>query len=97
MIKVKRLLSELKFLSSSTPGSTDMEAHHIRTGGNNPVRAPAYRIPVAYTAHVRQELKAMTDLGADPSNIAWSAPIVCIKKSDGKSRMSRLQKAQFSD
>ena len=60
---VRELTLQFKEFFSSTPGSTDMAIHEIRTGRSRPVRAPTYRKPVAYTDQVRQELKTMVNLG----------------------------------
>ena len=52
---VRELTLQFKELFSSTPGSTDMAIHEIRTGRSRPLKVPTYRIPVAYTDQVRKQ------------------------------------------
>ena len=49
------------------------------------MRAPTYRILMAYT----DQVKTMVNLGIiEPSKSAWSALIVCVRKSDGTIRIT---------
>ena len=76
---------EFKEVFSNTPGRTQLAEHGIRTGEAAPIRAPTYRIPIAYINQVREELKKMQELGIiEPSHSPWSAPLVAVRKKDGK-------------
>ena len=82
------LVLEFKEVFSNTPGRTQLAEHGIRTGEAAPIRAPTYRIPIAYINQVHEELKKMQELGIiEPSHSPWSAPLVAVRKKDGKVRI----------
>ena len=73
---------------STKPGKTELIEHHIETGHTKPIKLPPYRVPQAFQAIVRQELKEMLKQGIiEPSVSEWAAPIVPIVIKDGSLRL----------
>ena len=69
---------------STKPGKTELIEQHIETGHTKPIKLPTYRVPQAFQAMVRQELKEMLNQGIiEPSVSEWAAPIVPIVKRMG--------------
>lgn len=67
-------------------GCTTLVEHIIRTD-SPPIKQRAYPISPALLKQVDIELKEMLDAGIiEPSNSAWSSPIVMVKKKDGRYR-----------
>ena len=85
------LITEFKDVFSSKPGRTKLIEYYIHTGDVQPIKLPPYRVPPAFLAMVKQELKKMLDQGIiEPSVSEWTAPIVPIVKKDGSLRLCRL-------
>ena len=61
--EVSALLQEFATVFSHLPGKTELTFHEIRIAGATPIKMPPYRIPVAYQKQVREELKAMEEIG----------------------------------
>ena len=73
---------------STKPGKTELIEYHIETGHTKPIKLPPYRVPQAFQAMVRQELKEMLNQGIiEPSVSKWAAPTVPIVKKDGTLRL----------
>ena len=86
--EVSALLQEFATVFSHLPGKTELTFHEIRTAGATPIRMPPYRIPVAYQKQVREELKAMEEIGIiEPAKSSWSSPMVMVRKKDGGVRL----------
>lgn len=86
--QLQDLLKEFSDVMQNKLGLTDLTEHKIDTGSANPVRLPPYRLPHAYRATVRSELKEMLERGIiEKSSSEWAAPIVLVKKKDGSIRM----------
>ena len=82
------LITEFKDVFSPKPGKTELLEHHIQTGDVKPIKLPPYRVPQAFQAMVKQELKEMLDQEIiEPSVSEWAAPIVPIAKKDGSLRL----------
>ena len=82
--EVSALLQEFATVFSHLPGKTELTFHEIRAAGATPIRMPPYRIPVAYQKQVREELKAMEEIGIiEPAKSSWSSPMVMVRKKDG--------------
>ena len=50
---------------SNQPGFTEEVTHTIRTGDSPPIYQHPYRIPVAWQAEIREEVKSMLDAVID--------------------------------
>ncbi|XP_061920399.1 uncharacterized protein LOC133661276 [Entelurus aequoreus] len=72
---------------SPLPGRTNLTQHHIETNPGVTVRSRPYRLPEHKRKVVREELKAMLELGViEESHSAWCSPIVLVGKKDGSVR-----------
>ena len=61
--------------------------HRINTGPANPIRQPPRRLPFGKREVEKQELEKMLKRNViEPSNSAWSSPIVLVSKKDGSTR-----------
>ena len=77
-------MREFADVFSTKPGKTELIEHHIETRDTKPIKIPPYRVPQAFQAMVRQELKEMLNHGIiEPSVSEWAAPIVPIVKRMG--------------
>ncbi|XP_078733268.1 uncharacterized protein LOC144947785 [Lampetra fluviatilis] len=83
-------------------GRTSLLYHHIETGDAAPIRLNSHRMSPAEREHVRGAVEDM--LAADiisPSNSPWGAPVVLVKKKDGKLRFCvdfrKLNKISVAD
>ncbi len=66
------------------PSRTDLVQHHIETLPGEVARSRPYRLPEHKKSVVREELKAMLDLGViEESHSDWASPIVLVPKTDG--------------
>ncbi len=69
---------------SPLPGRTDLMQHHIEALPGEVARSRPYRLPEHKKNVVREELKAMLDLGViEESHSDWASPIVLVPKTDG--------------
>ena len=81
-------LAEFSDVLTSQPGKTSVATHHIYTGDSPPIRNRPSRIPHARMAAVRAELDRMSQDGIiQPSDSAWSSPLVLVPKPDGSLRL----------
>ena len=84
-VEIAQLLEEFSDFFREGPGKT---VHDVDTGSAHPIRLPPYRLPHAYREAVHEELEEMLADGLiKPSESAWSAPIVPVKKKDGSLRL----------
>ncbi len=78
-----QLQADFADVFSPLPGRTDLVKHHIETLP----REVAYRLPEHKKNVVREELKAMLNLGViEESHSDWASPIVLVPKTDGSVR-----------
>jgi hypothetical protein len=69
--------------SSDDLGRTDRIQHKINTGASFPIRQPPRRLPLGKREVVKQEVEKMLKKGViEPSNSAWSSPVVLVTKKD---------------
>lgn len=66
------------------PGRTTLIQHSIRLTGPGPIRQTSYRVPARLITALKQEVKAMLDMGVIvPSHSEWCSPVVLVPKKDG--------------
>jgi hypothetical protein len=83
-----QLLDEFADVFRDEPGKMNLIEHDLTTGSARPIRLPPYRLPHAYRQAVQEELEEMQASGIiKPSDSAWSAPIVPVKKKDRSLRL----------
>lgn len=81
--EVNRLVNEFPDVFTDRPGLTSLIEHDIRTTTEIPVRLKPYPIPFAMVEKVNEEVKRMLDMQViEPSESAYSSPIVLVKKKD---------------
>jgi len=66
---------------------TDLIEHTIEISNHSPIKQPAYRIPHSQRQIVKENIEQMlAQKIIQPSNSAWSSPIVLAKKKDNTTR-----------
>ncbi len=82
-----KLQADFADVFSPLPGRTDLVQHHIETLPREVACSRPYRLPEHKKNVVREELKAMLDLGViEESHSDWASPIVLVPKTDGSVR-----------
>ncbi len=82
-----RLQADFADVFSPLPGRTDLVQHHIETLPGEVARSRPYHLPEHKKNVVREELKAMLNLGViEESHSDWASPIVLVPKTDGSVR-----------
>lgn len=88
--KVKALLlkhQEVFAKSKTDLGRTDVVRHKINTGAAASVKQNPRRLPLSKRELVRDEVSKMLEQGIiEPSQSAWSSPVVLVQKKDGSTR-----------
>eukprot|EP00745_Piridium_sociabile_P042744 TRINITY_DN8657_c0_g1_i1.p1 TRINITY_DN8657_c0_g1~~TRINITY_DN8657_c0_g1_i1.p1 ORF type:complete len:1461 (-),score=280.53 TRINITY_DN8657_c0_g1_i1:179-4561(-) len=85
--EIRDLLSRYPEVFSDLPGTTNLEECTITLKDEHPVRCKPYPVPYAQRETVKEEVKAMLDMGViEPSVSPYASPIVLVKKIDGKIR-----------
>ena len=89
-LQVKELLLKHKdvFAKDKTDlGRTNVVKHTINTGDAAPVKQNPRRLPLSKREVVKDEVFKMLQQGIiEPSQSAWSSPIVLVQKKDGSTR-----------
>lgn len=68
-------------------GRTDRVKHIINTGDSSPIKQRYYSVSPARQKLINEELDRMLELGVvEPSQSAWSSPIMLLDKPDGSKR-----------
>ncbi|XP_072171900.1 uncharacterized protein [Diadema setosum] len=81
------LLREYPQICTDKPGRTTLVTHHVNVEGADPIKQHPYRLSPEKRHQVREEVKKMLDDDIiEPSNSAWSSPIVMVPKPDGSNR-----------
>ena len=84
---VKRLLYKHRQVFSDIPGTTDAVEHNIELSHNKPIKLKPYPLPLVSHDIVAKEVDNMLNMGIiKRSNSPYAAPIVLVKKKDGKIR-----------
>ena len=82
-IEVSELVEAFPDVFTDTPGLTYLIEHDIRTVTETPIRLKPYPLPYAITDQVYAEIENMIDMKViEPSESAYSSPIVLVKKKD---------------
>lgn len=64
-------------------GRTNKLVHHIDTGDAKPIKQRQYLLSPYMLGHLNKELDKMLELGVvEPSESAWSSPVLLVKKKD---------------
>lgn len=64
-------------------GRTNKLVHHIETGDATPIKQRQYLLSPYMLSHLNKELDKMLELGVvEPSESAWSSPVLLVKKKD---------------
>ena len=86
--QLRETLHRFPGVMATQPGKTDLIAHRISLSDCTPIRQRPYRIPHAYRDDVLEELEEMERTGViKESDSPWAAPMVVVKKKDGKLRI----------
>ena len=87
MQEVYLLLCEVTDVFSDGPGDfrrTDLVKHKIDTGDAVPIRQPPHRLCLSKKEEAQKTVQDMNQQGViQPSQSAWSSPVVLVKKKDG--------------
>lgn len=66
---------------------TNKLVHHIETADAKPIKQRQYLLSPYMLGHLNKELDRMLELGVvEPSESAWSSPVLLVKKKDGSYR-----------
>ena len=85
--ELRVLLQQYEAIFSEKPGHTSLVKHSIHLTTDKPVRVKHYPIPYAKVSTIEQELDKMLRLGViEPSESAYSSPLLLVKKADGSFR-----------
>ena len=80
---VRNLVNEFPDVFTDKPGLTDLLEHEIKTTTGTPIRLKPYPLPFAITDVVSDEIEKMLEMQViEPSESAYSSPIVLVKKKD---------------
>ncbi|GIY87787.1 hypothetical protein CDAR_511701 [Caerostris darwini] len=74
--------------SVSDLGSCDIVQHEINLTDKLPIRQKPYRVPYALKSEMKHQINTLLEAGIiQPSNSAYSAPVMLVKKRDGSYRL----------
>ena len=85
--ELRVLLQQYEAMFSDKPGHTSLVKHSIHLTTDKPVRVKPYPIPYAKVSTIEREVDKMLRLGViEPSESAYSSPLLLVKKADGSFR-----------
>lgn len=86
--QVDKVLALFKNLNrDGKVGRTNKLIHHIETGDAKPIKQRQYLLSPYMLDHLHKELDRMLELGVvEPSDSAWSSPVLLVKKKDDSYR-----------
>ncbi|MCG7875094.1 MAG: RNase H-like domain-containing protein [Candidatus Thiodiazotropha endolucinida] len=80
---IRNLAYEFPDVFTDKPGLTNVLEHEIRTTTETPVRLKPYPLPFAMVDKVNEEVDKMLEMDViEPSESAYSSPIVLVRKKD---------------
>lgn len=86
--EVAKVLKEFSHVLSDKPGLAKSQTHTIRLTCDKPVNVKQYPLPFDKEKQVREEVDKMIALDViEPSDSAYSSPVVMVKKSDSTNRL----------
>lgn len=88
-IEVKEVIASFPSFETRGLGRTSMIEHKIDIGESPPIKQRHYAISPAKRQELYEEIDRMLELDIieECEMSAWSSPVVCVKKSNGKVRM----------
>ena len=85
VVKIKELVARYADVFTDVPEITNLETCRIKTKDEKPVRVRHYPLPYSQRETVRQEIKAMIEMGAiEPSISPYASAVVLVKKRMGR-------------
>ena len=85
---LKELIHEFDPLFADVPGRTTLTVHDVEVVGSEPIKQHPYRLNPEKRAKVREEVQYMLEHDLiEPSQSAWSSPVVLMPKPDGGQRL----------
>ena len=86
--EARSLVETYQQIFTDTPGTTNLEEHHIQLTTDEPVKQRPYPLPFSMREIVKEEIQRMLEDGIiERTDSPYSAPIVMVKKPDGTYRL----------
>ena len=86
-LESKKILHKYEQVFSDLPGTTDCVEHHIELQHNKPIKMRPYPLPLLSHDIIDREITNMLRMNIiQESDSPYAAPIVLVKKKDGKDR-----------
>lgn len=87
-VEMSDVFSKHATILTASPGCCSLKIEHdIKTMSEEPVFRRQYPLPFSSQETIKEEVQCMLDLGViEPSQSAYSAPVVLVQKPDGSTR-----------